>query len=395
MSSSAKILLESNVMHVHMRNEVRQETVMQLKEAIFKAKPSRGVLMHINSPGGSMKWGLSLINVFKDAPPKSIHVIVNGAAYSMAALITILAPSPRYMTDVSTMLLHNWSATFDGRKEDINLVSKATALQDDAIEDRIVSRSKISRQALRLLLGRDRIISAQEALEYGFIDVIVPVINVPFSQSRSRRNSSTSAASAASTSVQHVQLPNGFWTSQDDDSTTTKEHQHPSIFLCMQPGASDAKQSDCDLIALRNVHSRKGIVLHISDIIEYDIVYLRSFPATFAPLFATIRALSMRQAVLGVLDSPVNLITASLLQACSRRAMHKDSYILTHLIYERASGMLVDVVDNSKQLFALLRAILVARCRIPETVLAKLETDRILWSADECLAYGIVDEIIE
>jgi hypothetical protein len=161
----------------------------------------------------------------------------------------------------------------------------------------------------------------------------------------------------------------------------------------MQPGASNAKQSDCDLIALRNVHSRKTIVLHISDILEHDIVHLRSFPNTFAPIFATIRALSMRQTVIGVIESPITLITASLLQACSRRTMHKNAYILTHLIYERASGALVDVVDNSKQLFALLRAILMARCRIPEHVIAKLETERIVWSAEECLAYGIVDEV--
>jgi len=384
--SSAKILFESSVTHVHMRDAVGQETVMQLKDAIFRARSSRGVMMHVNSPGGSVKWGMSLINVFKDAPPKSIHVIVNGAAYSMAAYITILAPSPRYMTDVSTMLLHNWSGTFDGRKEDIDMDMKIAALQDKDLEDRVVSRSKIPRKALRLLLGRDRIISAQEALEYGFIDVIVPVINVPFSRQKPSTTSSSS-------SVQHVQLPNGFWTSREGEEDNNIP-QRPSIFLCMQPGASNAKQSDCDLIALRNVHSRKTVVLHISDILEQDIVHLRSYPKTFAPIFATIRALSMRQTVLGVLESPVSLITASLLQACSRRAMHKNAHILTHLIYERVSGALVDAVDNSKQLFALLRAILMARCRIPEHVIAKLETERIVWSAEECLAYGIVDDIV-
>jgi ATP-dependent protease ClpP protease subunit len=388
----AQILLDPRYDHVHLQDDVHGESIVQLKETVYglissnrKGRP-KGILLHVNSHGGSVMWGQSLINIFTESQV-NIRVIVNGVAYSMGAYITILAPSPRYMTDASTMLVHNGYQEISGRVEDVEMESSILSVTDQALEDSILSRTKISRQALRKLLHRDRVLTAREALEYGFIDVIVPVINVPFPKTVPKRRTSLS------TLGQHVQIPHGYF--QENNDNETKK----SKFVCMLPNEPSSDDSGaCNLLALRNVRNSKSapVILHIGDIHDNDgITYIKSLPDVFAPLFGTIRAMSARQNVIGILESPVNLFTAVLLQACSWRAMHRHSYVLTQLLYEKARGLRQDVIENSMQLFELLRQILRARCRIPNNILATLETDRIVWYAEDCLKFGIIDEIID
>jgi ATP-dependent Clp protease protease subunit len=386
----AQILFDPRYDHVHLQDDVHGESIVQLKETVYglisskkrKERPN-GILLHVNSHGGSVTWGQSLINIFTESQV-SVHVIVNGVAYSMGAYITILAPSPRYMTDASTMLVHNGYQELSGRVQDVEMESGILSVTDQALEDSILSRTKISRQTLRKLLHRDRVLTAREALDYGFIDVIVPVINVPFPKTVPKRRA---------TLGQHVQIPHGYF--QENNDNDNKKGK----FVCMLPNEAIYDDSGaCNLLALRKVRNSKSapVILHIGDIHDDNgITYIKSLPDVFAPLFGTIRALSARQKVVGNLESPVNLFTAVLLQACSWRAMHRHSYVLTQLLYEKARGLRQDVIENSMQLFELLRQILRARCRVPDNILATLETDRIVWYAEDCLKFGIIDEIID
>lgn len=75
------------------------------------------IALYINSPGGRVDIGVSLVSAIKNALPK-VTAIVEGPSYSMASIIA-LACDNLIMLDNTFLMFHNYSSAVSGKGSEI------------------------------------------------------------------------------------------------------------------------------------------------------------------------------------------------------------------------------------------------------------------------------------
>lgn len=129
------------------------------------------ISMYINSPGGSIHAGLAIYDTmqFIDA---EIHTICVGMAMSMASLL-LAAGKKRFALPNSTVMIHQGSAGFDGKVEDIRIQQKEIDRLERACNDILSLHTGHSIKKLIKDQQNDKFMSSKQALEYGLIDKIL------------------------------------------------------------------------------------------------------------------------------------------------------------------------------------------------------------------------------
>lgn len=176
---------------VYFYAEVNQETISALLEEIFAAdrelnelysfpyiKPpddynAPPIIIEINSPGGDaveMFRYLDKIGEIKSP----IWTVCAGMCASAATIIAVSADYrlmyPRGFYHVHSLSAGNW-----GKYEELyDRMEFLTKLQDEAVRVYTKSNSKgKTEEEIRALMAREKSLTAEEALEYGFIDKII------------------------------------------------------------------------------------------------------------------------------------------------------------------------------------------------------------------------------
>ena len=148
-------------------------TVVQAQLMFLDSVDKKDITMHIDSPGGSVKSGLSMVDVM-DYIKSDIRTVNTGMAASMGSvLLGAGAKGKRSSLRHSTTMLHQSSGGFSGNIQDAEI---------DWTEWKKVNKE------LFILLGkycskkpekvakdatRDFWLNAEEALKYGIIDEII------------------------------------------------------------------------------------------------------------------------------------------------------------------------------------------------------------------------------
>lgn len=131
------------------------------------------IILDIQSPGGYVRDGISLIAVIEqsDAP---VHTRVNGYAFSMGFTI-FLAGKERLMSRHAEVMYHQISAGHEGtlaQIEDDMVVSKRLNRQ---LENYVVERCKLTKKDLQQIYrtNQDKYFTASECLELEIATKIV------------------------------------------------------------------------------------------------------------------------------------------------------------------------------------------------------------------------------
>jgi len=128
------------------------------------------IYLFINSPGGSIPAGFTLID-YIERYPLPITTIGTGEVASMAVPV-LLAGKKRYLTPHTMVLLHQYSANISGRKQEIYDKLKCVEKWYNYLLDYISSKSKLSRNKLETIMRNDSWYTTQEALSAGLADGI-------------------------------------------------------------------------------------------------------------------------------------------------------------------------------------------------------------------------------
>jgi len=124
----------------------------------------------INSPGGDFLEGLAIYNVIKSTKKKTIAHI-EGIAAGIASIIALAADEIYMRREAYLMICEPSIFRPEGEEQqdkDKELITKIT----DALIDIYVSASKKTKKEIETMMKAETWITADEALEMGFIDAI-------------------------------------------------------------------------------------------------------------------------------------------------------------------------------------------------------------------------------
>ena len=135
--------------------------------------PEKDITLYINSPGGSVTAGMAIYDTMMLIEP-DVATTAMGLAASMGQfLLTAGAPGKRAALPHARILMHQPSAGVGGTSSDIAI--QADMLNKSKLEmaELIAQHTGQTVERITLDSDRDRWFTAQEALEYGFIDKVV------------------------------------------------------------------------------------------------------------------------------------------------------------------------------------------------------------------------------
>lgn len=137
--------------------------------------PGRPILFIINSPGGSVDAGFAVWDQIKMIT-SPITTLVTGIAASMGSILSLSATKQRLATKNARFMIHQPSihSEIHGQATDLGIQAEEILKTRKGIVDIYVEKTGKTEEEIDKALDRDKWMSADEALDYGLIDQIVP-----------------------------------------------------------------------------------------------------------------------------------------------------------------------------------------------------------------------------
>jgi len=138
-----------------------------------KKDPDKDIEFYINSPGGSVYAGLAIYDTMQTIKCDVATTCVGMAASMGAVLVAGGAHGKRSTLANSRIMIHQVSAGFQGTTADINVQAKEINRTMDTLMDILAKHTGKPEPQVRLDCDRDYWMSAEEAKEYGIVDLVV------------------------------------------------------------------------------------------------------------------------------------------------------------------------------------------------------------------------------
>jgi ATP-dependent Clp protease protease subunit len=151
----------------------RMSTVVQAQLMFLDSTDKTDITMHIDSPGGSVKSGLSMVDVMHYISC-DIRTVNTGMAASMGSvLLGAGTKGKRSSLRFSKTMLHQSSGGAVGNIQDAKISMIEWEKTNNTLFDLLGDFCGKSREQVMIDSQRDLWLSAEEALDYGIIDEIV------------------------------------------------------------------------------------------------------------------------------------------------------------------------------------------------------------------------------
>ena len=148
-------------------------TIVQAQLMFLDSIDNNDITMHIDSPGGSVKSGLSMVDVM-DYISSDIRTINTGMAASMGSILLGAGTvGKRSSLRFSRTMLHQSSGGFEGNIQDAEISMKEWVKLNETLFQLLGTYCNKSAEQVMKDATRDLWLSSQDALEYGIIDEIV------------------------------------------------------------------------------------------------------------------------------------------------------------------------------------------------------------------------------
>lgn len=136
--------------------------------------PDKDIYLYINSPGGVISAGMAIYDTMQYIRCE-VNTICIGMAASMGAfLLAAGAKGKRKALPNSEIMIHQPSGGASGQASDVKIHAEHIIRTRHKLNEILAARTGKSLEQIAIDTERDNFLSAEEALEYGLIDEIIP-----------------------------------------------------------------------------------------------------------------------------------------------------------------------------------------------------------------------------
>lgn len=156
-------------------DDASADDVMAQLLVLESQDPDRDITMYINSPGGSFTALTAIYDTMQYIKPNIQTVCLGQAASAAAVLLAAGAPGKRLALPNARILIHQPASGGNGQGQasDIEIQAKEIMRMREWLEQTLADHTGRSIEQVNKDIDRDKILTAEEALDYGMIDQVL------------------------------------------------------------------------------------------------------------------------------------------------------------------------------------------------------------------------------
>ncbi len=135
--------------------------------------PERDINLYINSPGGSITAGMAIYDTMQFIRNDVTTICVGQCASMGALLLTAGAKGKRFALPNSRILIHQPSGGAQGQATDVRIMAEEIIRMREMTSRILAEHSGQDYDQVEKDVERDRIMSAEQAKDYGLIDEVI------------------------------------------------------------------------------------------------------------------------------------------------------------------------------------------------------------------------------
>ena len=151
----------------------RMSTIVQAQLMFLDNLEEKDITLHVDTPGGSVKSGLSIVDVMNYVSSDIITINTGMAASMGSILLGAGTKGKRYTLPSSRVMLHQVSTGAEGNIQDIRRSIAEGEKYNNKLFGLLGQYTNKDPEQVMKDAERDLWLSAEEAVEYGIVDNII------------------------------------------------------------------------------------------------------------------------------------------------------------------------------------------------------------------------------
>jgi ATP-dependent Clp protease, protease subunit len=135
--------------------------------------PEKEISIYVNTPGGYLSAGLAIYDTMQYIRCPLTTICVGQAASMGAVLLAAGDKGRRFSLPHSRMMLHQPLGAFSGQASDIDIEARELLTQKKQLTDILAHHTGQDPERIRRDTDRNYYMGAEEAQDYGLIDVVI------------------------------------------------------------------------------------------------------------------------------------------------------------------------------------------------------------------------------
>ena len=155
-------------------DDASADDVMAQLLCLESMDPDRDISIYINSPGGSYTARTAIYDTMQFVKPQITTVCLGQAASAAAVLLGAGTPGKRYALPNSRVLIHQPYTEGGGQGTDIEIQANELLRMRTEMESILSRHTGRDMEQVQKDIERDKILTAEDAVEYGIVDSVIP-----------------------------------------------------------------------------------------------------------------------------------------------------------------------------------------------------------------------------
>ncbi|MBB5832130.1 ATP-dependent Clp protease proteolytic subunit [Brachybacterium aquaticum] len=157
-------------------DDASADDVMAQLLVLESQDPDRDITLYINSPGGSFTALTAIYDTMQYIKPDITTVCLGQAASAAAVLLAAGTPGKRLALPNARILIHQPAMGGEGgggQASDLEIQANEIMRMREWLEETLAHHSGRTKEQVSVDIERDKILTAQAALEYGLVDQVL------------------------------------------------------------------------------------------------------------------------------------------------------------------------------------------------------------------------------